>query len=258
MLEKFNNQIANNQPCWWMVAGVVDYKLCDRNFDCEHCPFDLILQSGSQPKEENSAAKPRGLIDSVFYHPAHLWVRVEDRGNVRVGLDDFAQRLLGRVYNVSLPHEGIKIETGKPCWSVTHKAGESSLLAPISGVILEVNWKLNQSPSLLNRDPYGAGWAFVVKPTDLRTGLRNLFYGPRAGEWYKAETQKLYALVTESANIANGTLQLPDGGVLENDFLSELSLAQMHELISSFLPDRRQDRNTSYRHSPILSSKRRR
>lgn len=257
MLEKLNNQIASNQPCWWMVAGVVDYKLCDRNFDCEHCPFDLILQSGSQQTEEKSTATPRGVIESVFYHPAHLWVRVEDRGNVRVGLDDFAQRILGRVYSVSLPHEGLRIETGKYCWSVTHKAGETLLLAPITGVILEVNWKLNQSPSLLNRDPYGAGWAFVVKPTDLRIGLRDLFYGPRAGKWHKAETEKLYALVTQSAN-ENGSVQLPDGGVLENDFLSELSLAQMRELISSFLPNRGQDQIPSYRHSPILSSKRRR
>ena len=253
MLETLKNI---NQPCWWMVAGVVDYKLCDRNYDCEHCPFDLILQSGSQ--SEKSAATPHGLIDTVFYHPAHLWVRVEDQGNVRVGLDDFAQRIIGRAYAVSLPHEGLKIEHGKHCWSVTHKAGESSLIAPISGVILEVNWKLKQSPSLLNRDPYGAGWAFLIKPTDLRAGLRNLFYGSRAGDWHRAETEKLYALVTQSSNTANGTLQLPDGGILKNDFLSELSVEQMRELISSFLPGPRQNQISSYRHSPILSSKRRR
>src|SRR5574338_147507 len=117
MLEKLNNQIASNQPCWWMVAGVVDYKLCDRNFDCEHCPFDFILQSGAQT--EKSATTPHGLIDSVFYHPAHLWARVEDQGNVRVGLDDFAQRIIGRAYAVSLPHEGLKMEKGQHCWSVT-------------------------------------------------------------------------------------------------------------------------------------------
>lgn len=258
MLEIFKNQSASNQPCWWMVAGVVDYKLCDRNFDCEHCPFDLILQSGSEPKEGKSAARPCGPVDSVFYHPAHLWLRVEDRGNVRVGLDDFAQRLIGRAYAVSLPHEGLKIEKGKHCWSVTHKAGESSLIVPISGVILEINWKLKQSPSLLNRDPYGAGWVFLIKPTDLRTGLRDLFYGLRAGEWHSAEMEKLYALVTHTSNTAPETLKLPDGGVLQNDFLSELSVEQMRELISSFLPGPSQNQSSSHSHSPILSSKRRR
>jgi glycine cleavage system H lipoate-binding protein len=251
MLDTFNNQ--SNQACWWMLAGVVDYKLCDRNFDCEHCPFDLSLQSGSQPKEENSASD---LVDSVFYHSAHLWVRVEDRGNVRVGLDDFAQRIFGRAYAVALPHEGLKVEKGRHCWSVTHKAGETSLVAPISGVILEVNWKLKQSPSLLNRDPFGTGWAFVIKPTDLRTGLSSLFYGQRAGEWHRAETEKLHALLTQSSTTANGTWNLPDGGVLKHDFLSELSLEQMRELIDSFLPGPRPDRTS--RHSPILSSKRRR
>jgi glycine cleavage system H lipoate-binding protein len=254
MLKTFTNQNVSNQPCWWMVAGVVDYKLCDRNLDCEHCPFDLILQSGSQPKEEATSS---GLMDSVFYHPAHVWVRVEDQGNVRVGIDNFAQMILGRAYAVSLPHEGIKIEKGRHRWSVTHKAGETPLIVPLSGEILEVNWKLKQSPSLLNRDPYGAGWAFVMKPTDLRTGLRDLFYGSHAAEWHRAETEKLYALVTEQANTANGALKLPDGGVLKNDFLSELSVEQVRELISSFLPGPGQDRKLSYRHSPILSSKRR-
>lgn len=252
MLDTLKKHQGTNQLCWWMLAGIVDYKLCDRDFDCEHCPFDLILQTGSQPEQKRADSQ---LMDSAFYGPAHVWVRVEDRGNVRIGLDDFAQRILGRVYAVSLPHEGIKLEKGEHCWSVTHKDGETPLLVPLSGTILEVNWKLKQSPSLLNRDPYGDGWAVVIKPTDLRTGLRDLFYGSRAVAWHSAEMEKLQSLTFEISGRATGVSTLPDGGMLNKDFLSELSAEQMRELIDSFLPRPGQKQKPSDRHSQVIRRK---
>lgn len=275
------NQLANNQPCWWMLAGVVDYKLCDRDFDCEHCPFDLILHGGAEsrsdlttatedvaPEELSEAVRSASglvagqnfdLIDSLFYHPAHVWVRVEDHGNVRIGLDDFAQKILGRAYAVSLPHEGLNLENGKHCWSVTHKAGQTNLIIPLSGVVIEVNWKLTQVPSLLNRDPYGAGWAFMIKPTDLEAGLGNLFYGSEATNWHRSQAEKLYVRASEllgSGSVAGATT-MPDGGTFKKDFLSELSAEQMRELINSFLPPRLGDERARNRQSAILSTKRR-
>ena len=254
MLDTLRNQAGSNQPCWWMLAGVVDYKLCDRDFDCEHCPFDLILQAGSHSEKTSVDSQS---MDGIFYDQAHVWLRVEDQGNVRVGLDDFAQKILGRVYAVALPHEGIRLQKGQHCWIVTHKAGETSLTIPTSGVVLEVNWKLQQCPSLLNRDPFGAGWAFLIKPTDLRTGLSDLFYGSRAAAWHRAETEKLYSLINKASEAATGVLALPDGGTLKKDFLSELSAEQSRELIRAFLPEPGRRQNTSCRHSRILSSKRR-
>ena len=245
---------GTNQACWWMLAGIVDYKLCDRDFDCEHCPFDLILQSGSQASHKGADSQ---LIDSVFYGPAHVWARVEDRGNIRIGLDDFAQRILGRVYAVSLPHLGISVEKEQHCWSATHKHGETQLVVPLSGTILEVNWKLKQSPSLLNRDPYGDGWAVVLKPTDLRTGLRDLFYGSRAIAWHRAEMEKLQSLAFEISGRAPAVSTLCDGGMLKKDFSSELSSEQMRELIDSFLPRPGRKQKSSDKHSQILRPKRR-
>lgn len=254
MLDTLNKEQGTNQPCWWMLAGIVDYKLCDRDFDCENCPFDLILHSGAQHEPDNVDSQ---LIDSAFYSPTHVWSRVEDQGNVRIGLDDFAQRLLGRVYAVSLPHEGLRLEKGQLCLSVTHRHGKTSMAAPVSGTILDVNWKLNQSPSLLNRDPYGDGWALLIKPTDLRIDLRNLFYGSRAVAWHRDEEERLQSLTLDISARTTGTSILPDGGMLKKDFLSELSAEQMSELIESFLPRSGKKHKPGDRHSRILRSRRR-
>jgi len=222
-----------------MLAGVVDYKLCDRKLDCEHCPFDLSLRGaselGARPTDETLDFD---FDESLFYHQAHVWARVEDGGNVRIGLDDFGQKLLGKAYAVSLPQKGCLVEGDSHSWSVTHKSGETALVVPLTGEILEVNPKLTQYPSLLNREPFGFGWAFMLKPADLETGLGNLFYGAHALRWHLEQCETLFARASELSSS-----QLPDGGRLRKDFLSELSADQVLDLIASFLSGPPEERN---------------
>jgi glycine cleavage system H lipoate-binding protein len=230
-------QLFSNQPCWWMLAGVVDYKLCDRKFDCEHCPFDLSLHGASESRARlTDESLDFNFDESLFYHQAHVWARVEDCGNVRIGLDDFGQKLLGKAYAVSLPKKSCLVEADHYSWSATHKAGETALVVPLNGEIIEVNTKLTQCPSLLNREPFGSGWAFVLKPDDLETGLGNLFYGAHARQWHLEQCETLYARAS-----ALSRSQLPDGGRLKKDFLSELSADQVLDLIGSFLSGPREE-----------------
>src|SRR5512138_1096596 len=106
-----NQHITLNQsahagliPCVWMQAGVVDYKLCDRDYDCDHCPFDEALhtrsnqQTFSRTRDNAESISVQGckVEPNLFYHPEHTWARIEEGGMVRAGLDDFGQRILGR------------------------------------------------------------------------------------------------------------------------------------------------------------------
>lgn len=249
---------SRSLQCWWMLAGVVDYKLCDHNFDCEHCPFDKAIH-GSVPQsafeiEESISDKPAEmklnntaeftnfqeykLSDALFYHPSHIWMRVEEGGCVRVGLDDFGQRVLGRIYSVTLPAQGNNIVRNEGNWKVTHQVGETTLIAPVSGTVKKVNTKLAQYPSLLNREPYGEGWAFVIEPTDLDECLKDIFYGQKVKGWYKSEVEKLYAKANEVLSTSVGSIgqTMPDGGMLMKDFMSELDADEMLQVISSFFP----------------------
>jgi len=246
-------KLPTNQPCWWMLAGVVDYKLCDRKLDCEHCPFDLSLHCNSQPKSASTCDGLDFNFDgSLFYHPAHIWARVEDSGSVRIGIDDFGQKLLGRAYAVALPPQGFVVDCEDYSWSVTHKIGETSLVVALKGEILKVNSKLTQYPSLLNREPYGSGWAFIIKPYDLETGLGNLFYGETASKWHLEQCALLHTRTSELLGSS-----LPDGGRLRTDFLSELSTDQVLDLIGSFLPGPNVEREAKDRQFVIPNLKRR-
>ncbi|HEU4390929.1 MAG TPA: glycine cleavage system protein H [Blastocatellia bacterium] len=250
-------ETTNHTPkCVWMLAGVVDYKLCDLEYDCERCPFDRVIQSGTQRVNETVDIRNCGfdeqpgrlgavrsgpdsyyLPPALFYHPAHVWARVEDGGRIRAGLDDFAQMLIGRIYSVTLPEDDSRVGPGEACWRVAHQAGETALLSPVSGKIVHTNQKLVQSPSLINRDPYGDGWALVIEPSDLERGLKPLLYGQQAQSWNQSEVDKFQRTANDLLNTSSAgageTLQ--DGG-LQRDFMSELNGEQLRRLISSFFP----------------------
>jgi glycine cleavage system H lipoate-binding protein len=260
---------ASLKECWWMQGGVVDYKLCDRNFDCEHCPFDQVLHGhlttsvlqsdafapGGPPEPDwgrrtrQSRKDAKGIQGcevggALFYHPAHAWVRIEDGGCVRVGLDDFAVRILGRPYMVKLPEPGAALRAGEACWQFTHQAGVSVLVAPVSGRVKEINAALTQRPALLNRDPYGEGWVLLIEPTDLKESLKQLLYGPRVTEWCEREVDKLLAKVTELSNRSmSAGPTMNDGGSLDKNAINTLTADQLRLVIDSFFPPFRAEKS---------------
>ena len=104
--------------------------------------------------------------DDLRYTADHEWVRREDGGRVRVGITDYAQDALGDVVFVELPEAGAKVEQGQSCAEVESTKSVSEVYSPLSGTIVEVNEGLDATPELLNQDPYGAGWIFVVEMSD--------------------------------------------------------------------------------------------
>ena len=229
--------------CVWMLGGIVDYKLCDRQFECEQCPFDAAIREGAHMhRQDDPTASSSGrinvqgyeLMPMLFYHPNHLWARIEEAGSVRIGLDDFAQRLMGRLYAIELSGPGTRVSGNAACWRVAHHAGETSLAAPVSGHVLEVNARLLQHPSLINRDPYGEGWALIIKPDHLELCLQQLYYGSSVERWYEQDIDKLYRAMGEMllTSLPGVGPTMQDGGSPHPDFLSS-STASGSEQVSA-------------------------
>ena len=95
------------------------------------------------------------------YSKSHEWVRYED-GVAVIGISDFAQDALGDVVFVNLPAVGDEVTAGESFGDVESVKAVSDLISPVSGVICEVNEQLDDSPELLNEDPYGA-WIIKVE-----------------------------------------------------------------------------------------------
>jgi glycine cleavage system H protein len=97
------------------------------------------------------------------YTPEHEWVRPGSDGVVRIGITAFAQDALGDVVFVSLPAVGDSVTAGDTCGEVESTKSVSDLFAPLSGEVVAVNEALDSAPELVNTDPYGQGWMYDVK-----------------------------------------------------------------------------------------------
>ncbi|MBE6950846.1 MAG: glycine cleavage system protein GcvH [Ruminococcaceae bacterium] len=95
------------------------------------------------------------------YSKSHEWVKFED-GVAVIGISDFAQDALGDVVFVNLPQVGDEVVAGETFGDVESVKAVSDLISPVSGVVLEVNEELEDSPENLNEDPYGA-WIIKVE-----------------------------------------------------------------------------------------------
>jgi glycine cleavage system H protein len=98
---------------------------------------------------------------------SHEWARVEDSGNVTVGISEHAQGLLGDLVYVELPSVGDEVKAGNACAVVESVKAASDVYAPVSGEVVAVNSALSDKPETINEDAYGEGWIFVVKPSNL-------------------------------------------------------------------------------------------
>ena len=94
---------------------------------------------------------------------SHEWARVEDNGQVTIGISDHAQGLLGDLVYVELPNVGDRVEAGNACAVVESVKAASDVYSPVTGKVVEVNAALADKPETINEDAYGDGWIFVVE-----------------------------------------------------------------------------------------------
>ena len=104
--------------------------------------------------------------EDLTYTKDHEWVRVKGE-EAAIGITDHAQQQLGDVVYVELPKVGDKFETSEPFGSVESVKAVSEIYMPLSGTVVEVNDTLNDSPELVNEDPYGDGWMIRIKIENL-------------------------------------------------------------------------------------------
>jgi glycine cleavage system H lipoate-binding protein len=144
--------------------------------------------------------------DPLLYHPGHTWALPRPDGLLTVGMDDFAQKLLGEADAVRLPEVGASIEQGAPAWRLGVDGKDVDLLSPVDGVVVARNEKVLARPLVLNDDPYGEGW--LLKPVREKSNLVGLLKGELARAWMSETEDALRRRMAPELGMV-----LQDGGV---------------------------------------------
>jgi len=141
------------------------------------------------------AAYVEGFLvpEQLSYHPGHAWAVQERRNLVRVGIDEFAAALAGRIEKIELPKPGQWIRQGQRAFAL-HRSGEKAeMVSPTEGEVVEVNSEILNDPSLLRKDPYGKGWLATIHVPDEESTTRNMVPKPLVRNWMRDAVERLYA-----------------------------------------------------------------
>ena len=168
-------------------------------------------------------------VTRYYLHPGHTWALLEADGRVRVGLDDFSQKILGPAEAVELPRLGELYYQNHVCLALVRQGHKAKFLAPVDGVVDEINAAVAQQPQLIHDDPYGEGWLFLMRPTNLAQNLTQLLGGEGAVAWIEAEAHKLLALMSSETG-----LTLPDGGAVIDDVYGHFPEVGWRRLVREF------------------------
>ena len=170
------------------------------------------------------------LRENLGYHPAHTWAFKESPGLVRIGMDDFAARLIGTPGGLDLPRRGQWVRQGQRLCTVTRNGERIELISPMEGIVSDVNDALLDDPSMASSDPYGQGWLITVQAPDMVTSFRNLLKGSAARRWMEESAERLRMRLPA---LAGAVAQ--DGGLPVADMASELSDETWRSLVTEFL-----------------------
>ena len=168
-------------------------------------------------------------VENYYLHRGHAWAALEGDDRVRVGLDDFSQKLLGPADEVRLPEIGKVYYQDHLCMALFRQGKKASFEAPVDGTIEAINPKVRQNPGLIHDDPYGEGWLFMVKPVNLRRNLENLLSGEDVAIWIDKESHRLLNLMDTRVGV-----NLPDGGAIVDDVYGNYQELGWRPLVQEF------------------------
>ena len=185
---------------------------------------DLALRRRKQAAEEARVVRAPGALfasqaaqelpGGLFVHSGHTWAKLDSSGALQVGLDGFAQGILGRVDRFELPADGATLRQGEPAFAALQSGKRIEFVSPVDGVVCAVNERINADPAAARKEPYEKGWAFAVRPSNLPRNLKKLRIGAEASAWLEKEARSFTEFLTlyRPAPVEVG-VTLPDGGV---------------------------------------------
>ena len=184
-----------------------------------HSRKSVVVQAAVRPEKRGPAKLPVPGLSGGFqvpetlrYHPGHTWALSESPSLLRVGMDDFAAKLAGKVERISLPQRGQWIRQGQKICTLYRDGMAVDMVSQIEGSVADINDAVAQDTELTHKDPYGEGWLLTVQSPDAKTNFRNLLGGAMARWWTEESAGRLQRKVSAFAGA-----MAQDGGVAVSD-----------------------------------------
>jgi glycine cleavage system H lipoate-binding protein len=204
--------------------------------------FDYLLNRKQPVKIANPDAAPAiapflqpayvdgfAVPEELRYHQGHAWMYRERKGLSRVGVDEFAAAIAGRIDAITLPKPGQWIRQGQKAWAFTRAGQTVEMISPTEGEVIAVNEEILRDPNVLRADPYGKGWLFTIHVPDEESTSRNLVPKSMVRSWMREAVERLYAKQPDLAGAVAA-----DGGRPVHDIAAHLPATDWKALTGEF------------------------
>ncbi|HLK66099.1 MAG TPA: glycine cleavage system protein H [Bryobacteraceae bacterium] len=167
--------------------------------------------------------------ENLSYHAGHSWLVAERKNLVRVGADEFAAALLGKIEKIELPKPGTWIRQGQKIAAFYRDGVKTEMVSPTEGEVTEVNAEVVNRPAELREHPYSKGWLVAVHVPDEESTVRNLVPKSLVRDWMRDAVERLYSLQPALAGAVAA-----DGGRPAEDLLASVPDADWRQTTSEF------------------------
>jgi CheY-like chemotaxis protein/glycine cleavage system H lipoate-binding protein len=182
---------------------------------------------------ESVGANEFAIPGGVFIAPGHCWAAVEEDGAARIGIDDFAAKLLGRIDGIELPNLGMAVKRGQPLFTARMGNRRVTFRSPLSGKVVNVKTAFATSPEALEKTPYENNWICIIDTDQLDGELPGLKIGNSAVAFYREELERFRTLTRKMAR----TTAAPEEGGTDTLYTGELADfndRDYQEIVSAF------------------------
>jgi CheY-like chemotaxis protein/glycine cleavage system H lipoate-binding protein len=133
----------------------------------------------------------------VFISKNHTWVNMNQAGIAKIGIDDFAKKLIGRVYAIELPNLGMNVKSGQPLFTIKQGSRSITFNSPVSGKVSQINTLLKDNVAALDVTPYEKNWICALDAENLDSEIKNMNIGKSAVSFFQEDIEKFKSLFTE-------------------------------------------------------------
>ena len=233
--DKLKEYPPRKRPCIHHLKGRIDFRPCTHEYRCGDCEFDQYFYDRHAV---HAVVRPIDFMDikgfkvpqGYYIHRGHAWVKIEEGSEVRVGLDDFALRVMGPFDRMESPLIGKEVEQNRPHISLIRGEHHARAQSPVSGVVTSMNAELRERGDLAGRNPYTDGWIMTVHSDNLRCDLKSLTIGSESMDFMGDEVERLYVEIED----AIGPLA-SDGGHIGHDLFGKIPQIGWNRLTRLFL-----------------------
>jgi glycine cleavage system H protein len=216
----------------FLVADIIVRKVQSRK----------AVAANAEPKMNNKPvpfgleAEDLALPGGLFFYKGHTWAGIESSGKVKVGLDDFSQKIFGKIDGVNVKKVGDTISRGEKIFAVKQGERTAEFNSPVDGVINSINDEVVKNPNVLKDNPYEDGWVYSIKPTNLANDIKSLSVAEEALTWLKYEVMRFKRFVAEQfVNDKMLGKTLADGGIPVEGVMEQMDDFSWMKLQEEFL-----------------------